>query len=658
LRTGHGRRGAPGGSSRVESKGRGNGSWKVSKSNELYQIDLWGDRFFKINAAGRVEVRANRQAPGCDLFELVEGLRRRGLSAPILLRFDQIIASRVRDIQGAFLRAMEEAGYVGEYRLAYPVKVNQQYQVVECVRHAGWAGPLALEVGSKPELLGVMAIHDVEGALLVCNGYKDREYIELALLATKIGRRVILVIEQLDELDLVLALSGQLDAEIELGIRMKPTSKGAGRWDESAGDRAKFGLSSWQILDVIRRLDAVGKKHWLKLLHFHVGSQITSIGAIQRVIREATRVYTEVATLCPSLRYFNAGGGLGVDYDGSRSTFHSSMNYTTEEYAETIVYAMKERCDETGVPTPDILTESGRATVAHHAVLVVEATDVSRAVEPLTEEESTDEPAQVVKDLLEIYENLTIRNCRESLHEALALREDVLEQFVHGDLSLASRARAERLLRLIFARVNELASGLRRPMEELAALQSELNDLYFCNFSIFQSVPDAWALDQLFPVMPIQRLDEEPDRQGVLADLTCDSDGRLDQFIDERGTSRSLRLHKVLPREPYYIGLFLVGAYQEILGDLHNLFGDTNAVHVNLDANGSPQLSAIVHGDTLQDVLQYVQFDGRHLYEQLRRACEKSIAQGRMNEDEARNLTRRYREAMNGYTYLVKEDNL
>ena len=631
--------------------------WKVTKSSDLYQIDLWGDRFFKINPRGRVEVRANRQA-GCDLFELVEGLRRRGLSAPILLRFDQIIANRVRDIQSAFARAIDGADYDGQYRLAYPVKVNQQYHVVECVRHAGLEDPLALEVGSKPELLGVMAIHDVEGALLICNGYKDREYIELALLATKIGRRVILVIEQLDELDLVLALSEQLDARIDLGMRMKPTSKGAGRWDESAGDRAKFGLSSWQILEVIKRLEAAGKKDWLKLLHFHIGSQITSINAIQRVMREATRVYTEIAVLCPSLCFFNAGGGLGVDYDGSRSTFHSSMNYSMKEYAETIVYALKESCGETGLPTPDILTESGRATVAHHAVLVVEATDVSRAVEPLTDEESMEESAQVVKDLLDVYQNLNIRNCRESLHEALAQREAVLEQFVHGDLSLVSRAKAERLLRLIVARVSELASGLRRPLEELEGLQSELNDLYFCNFSIFQSIPDSWAMDQLFPVMPIQRLDEEPDRQGVLADLTCDSDGRLDRFIDEHGTGRSLRLHKVLPHEPYYIGLFLVGAYQEILGDLHNLFGDTNAVHVSLDENGTPEISAIVHGDTLQEVLQYVQFDSRHLFERLRLACEKAIAGGRMSEDEARNLTRRYREAMNGYTYLVKEDNL
>ena len=364
-----------------EQRQRRKPRWKVTDSAELYQIDLWGGGFFKINAEGHLEVRPDRTGPACDLYELVEALRRRGLSTPVLFRFDQILRRRVRDIQEGFAAAIDEANYKGAYHLAYPVKVNQQYQVVECVRHAGTTGPLALEVGSKPELLGVLAIHDVPGALLICNGYKDSEYIELALMASKLGRRPIVVIEQLDELDLTLALSEKLGATVELGIRMKPTSKGAGRWQDSAGDRAKFGLNTWQILQVIDKLETAGKKDLLKLLHFHVGSQITSIGAITRVLREATRVYTEVATRCPSMCFFNAGGGLGVDYDGSRTTFHSSMNYSIREYAEEIVYALLERCDETGVPQPDIITESGRATVAHHSLLVVEATDVSRAVE-------------------------------------------------------------------------------------------------------------------------------------------------------------------------------------------------------------------------------------------------------------------------------------
>jgi len=647
-----------GGSSPLESldRVRPKPGWKPANSADLYQVDLWGDGFFRINPKGRLEVRPDRSGQGCDLFDLVQDLRRRGLSTPILFRFDQIVQSRVRGIQQGFAAAIDEAGYQGSYQLAYPVKVNQQFHVVECVRRAGNNGPLALEVGSKPELLGILAIHDERGALLICNGYKDSEYIELALLASKLGRRPIVVIEQLDELDLVLALSERLGATVELGLRMKPTSKGAGRWEDSAGDRAKFGLNSWQILQVVERLEAAGKTDLLKMLHFHVGSQITSIRAVTRVLREATRVYTEVAGRCSSMCLFNAGGGLGVDYDGSRTSFHSSINYSIREYAQEIVYGLLERCDEVGVPHPDIITESGRATVAHHSLLVVEATDVSPAVETAPEKRPDEDG--LVAEIRELYTDLNIRNCRETLHEAIVTREEVLEQFVHGSLGLAERATAERLLRAIVARIHELAADLRRPLEELASLQDELNDLYFCNFSLFQSVPDSWAMDQLFPVMPIQRLDEEPTQRGVLVDLTCDSDGRMDRFIDERGTSRSLRLHTVLPDEPYYIGIFLVGAYQEILGDLHNLFGDTNAVHVNLDRDGTPRVSDIVRGDTLQEALAYVQYDIEELLVRLRASCERAIREGRMSDGETRDMENRYRRALQGYTYLVREDNL
>jgi arginine decarboxylase len=630
--------------------------WKPANSADLYQVDRWGAGFFAVNDKGRLEVRPHRSELGCDLYELVQSLKRRGLSAPVLFRFDQIIQSRVRDIQSGFAINIEEAKYNGKYHLAYPIKVNQQFPVVECVRHSGTDGPLALEVGSKPELLGVLAIHDQPGALLICNGYKDREYIELTLLASKLGRRPILVIEQLDELDLALALSEELGTEIELGIRMKPTSKGAGRWQDSAGDRAKFGLDSWQILQVIERLEAAKKTSWLKLLHFHVGSQITSIRAITRVLREATRVYSEIATRCPSMCFFNTGGGLGVDYDGSRTTFHSSMNYSIREYAQEVVYALRDRCDEVGIPHPDIISESGRATVAHHSLLVVEATDVSLAVGYPPKMSGAQEG--MIADLETLYTELNIRNCRETLHEAIVLREEVLETFVRGDLTLAERALAERILRAIISRIHGMASELQRPLEELASLEAELNDVYFCNFSLFQSVPDSWALDQLFPVMPIQRLDEKPTRRGILADLTCDSDGQMDTFIDERGTTSSLRLHPVLPDEPYYLAIFLVGAYQEILGDMHNLFGDTNAVHVNLEADGTPQVSAVVRGDTLQEALRYVLFDTAVLFERQRISCEKAIDSGRMTDREAEDLQKRYRTALNGYTYLVREDDL
>ncbi|HXV77036.1 MAG TPA: biosynthetic arginine decarboxylase, partial [Candidatus Polarisedimenticolaceae bacterium] len=412
--------------------------WKLSEAEELYQVNAWGDGYFAINRDGHLEVRPDRRKQGCDLYRLVESLEQRGLTPPILLRFDQIVQDRVRRIQQAFHRVIEDSSYEGTYHLAYPIKVNQQYQVVEAVRTAGSNGPLALEVGSKPELLAVMAIHDIDGALLICNGYKDSEYIELALLAKKLGRRPVVVIEQLDEVRLVLQISEKLDTEIELGIRMKPSTKGAGRWDESAGERAKFGLSTWDVLKVAEQLAAVGKRDWLKLLHLHVGSQITSIGAITRVLREATRVYTEVAKLCPALCFFDAGGGLGVDYDGSRTSFHSSMNYSVAEYAEEVVYAILERCKETGVPHPDIITESGRATVAHHAMLVVEATDTSRARVPLPEDGTPGTDHEVVHYLRELHAGLTLKNCRETLHEALVMRDEMLEQFIRGDLSLVA----------------------------------------------------------------------------------------------------------------------------------------------------------------------------------------------------------------------------
>jgi len=629
--------------------------WKISESEELYQVGAWGNGYFAINQRGRLEVRPERSEKSCDLFELVQSLQQRGLTPPILLRFDQILRDRVAAIQGAFRKAIEESRYGGRYHLAYPIKVNQQFQVVEAVRLAGVESPLALEVGSKPELLAVMAIHDLPGALLICNGYKDSEYIELALLAKKLGRRPIIVIEQLDEIDLVLQLSAKLGTEIELGIRIKPTTKGAGRWDESAGERAKFGLSSWDVLKVVDKLNAVGKGGWLKLLHLHVGSQITSIGAVTRVLREATRVYSEVAAMCPSLCFFDAGGGLGVDYDGSRTSFHSSINYSVDEYAREVVYAVLERCQETGIPHPDIITESGRATVAHHAVLIIEATDVSRAIVPLPEDGAPGTEHELVLYLNELHRDLTLKNCRETLHEALVLRDEVMEQFIRGDLNLAGRAAAERVLRHIVAKIHDLASDLRRPLEELPRLKNELDDLYFCNFSIFQSIPDSWALDQLFPVMPIQRLHEEPGRQAVLADLTCDSDGRLDRFIDARGLQRSIRLHPILPDEPYYVGIFLIGAYQEILGDLHNLFGDTNAVHVNLEDDGTPQFTKIVRGDTMRQVLEYVQFSTAELVERLRLASEVAMREGRMTAPDVRALEARYREALGSYTYLIRE---
>jgi arginine decarboxylase len=633
-------------------------SWKASDSADLYQIDAWGRGYFTINDKGHVVVRPKgRKGPGCDLFDLVRRLQRQGISSPVLFRFDDMIRDRVRTIEQAFLEAIREADYNGSYRLAYPVKVNPQYHVVETVRRAGTINPLAVEVGSKSELLAVMAIHDQPGALLICNGYKDSEYLELAMLAAKLGRRVIVVIEQLDEVELVLRLHERLGVDLTLGVRMKPISKGAGRWDESAGEKAKFGLTALEIIRAVELLHAADKRDWLKLLHYHVGSQITSIRAVTRVLREATRVYTELAALCPSMCMFNAGGGLGVDYDGSRTSFHSSMNYSVAEYATEIVYELMERCKETGVPQPDIITESGRATVAQHAVLVVEATDMLRGVGPSNGIGDVPTEHPLLKGLVELYEGLTVKNCRETLHEAMVIRDDVLEQFVRGDLSLADRGHAERALRLLIAKLHGLADQLKRPLEELKRLEPELYDICFCNFSVFQSIPDSWAIDQLFPIMPIHRLREEPTRDAVLADLTCDSDGKVDRFIDVRGVRRALRLHAVVPKQPYHLGVFLIGAYQEILGDLHNLFGDTNAVHVALDPDGHPRFKSVVRGDSMREVLTYVQYSPSELFERLQSASENALLAGRISEDEAHAIDRRYREALDGYTYLVTEDD-
>lgn len=632
--------------------------WKVSDSVELYQIDSWGGPYFSVDPAGRVNVHPKgRRGPSCDLHSLVLRLLRRGISTPVLFRFDDVIRDRVRTIQQAFARAIEETDYTGSYHLAYPVKVNPQAHVVETVRSSGSRGPLAIEVGSKPELLAVMAIHDQPGAMLICNGYKDTEYLELAMLAAKLGRRTIIVIEQFDEVELVLGLHQRMGIAVELGVRMKPSSKGAGRWDESAGEKAKFGLNSSDIIRAVNALDRAGKKDWLKLLHFHVGSQVTSIGAVTRVLREATRMYTELAGLCPGLCMFNAGGGLGVDYDGSRTSFHSSVNYTVAEYAQEVVYELMERCKETGVPHPDIITESGRATVAHHSVLVVEATDMLRGVNSSSGIAGTPRDHPLVATLIDLYEDLTVKNCRETLHEAMIVRDDVMEQFVRGDLSLEQRGHAERVLRHLIARLHGMSEELKRPLEELSRLEPELYDTYFCNFSVFQSIPDSWAIDQLFPIMPIHRLAEKPTRNAVLADLTCDSDGKVDRFIDLRGMRRALRLHPVRQRTPYYLGVFLIGAYQEILGDLHNLFGDTNAVHVTLDEDGRPDFSHVVRGDTMREVLEYVQFSSDELFERLQNASELALKDGRITDEEARAIDRRYREALDGYTYLVSEDH-
>lgn len=629
--------------------------WNVSKSAALYGIDNWGEGYFAINSQGNVVVRPDRGSAEIDISTLVGSLVQRGIHVPVLLRFDGIIRDRVQRIFTAFNKAIEESGYAGRYRGVFPIKVNQQRHVVDCVRLAGRESRLGLEVGSKPELIAVLAMHDTPGALLLCNGYKDKEYIELALMSRKLGRRAIIIIEQLSEVDQVLNISQQLGIDAEVGLRMKPVTKGSGRWESSAGDQAKFGLSTSEIMIAIDTFKKHNRSDWIKLLHFHVGSQITSITAIKRVLKEATRMYTEVASLCPSLSFFDVGGGLAVDYDGSKTNFDSSMNYTLEEYARDVVYAIFEACSEAKISPPDIVTEAGRAITAQHSVLITEVVDVAPTLDVVTVLQAPPTEHAVLKELEYLHNNLNIKNLQETLHDVLAQRDEILSRFIQGDLSLPERAWADTSFWHVLAKIESLSRDLKYKPEDLEKVSDWLKDTYFCNFSVFQSMPDSWAIDQLFPILPIHRLGDEPARRAILADMTCDSDGKIDRFIDLKDVKRYINLHPMKNGAPYYIGIFLVGAYQEILGDLHNLFGDTNAVHVDLDAEGHPVLTHVVEGDSVREALSYVQYEPQDLVERFRVSIERGLKEGSISPEDSAKLQRRYRGALEGYTYLSVE---
>lgn len=628
--------------------------WTPKNSSDLYRVEAWGSGYFSVSPKGALQVHPKRDTNSIDLHELVTSLVQRGIEAPILIRFDDIIRDRVHFIQTAFQDAIKEVNYRGNYRITYPIKVNQQRHVVDIVRLAGKDNLLGLEVGSKPELLAVLAIHDTPGALLLCNGYKDNEYIELALMARRIERRSIIIVEQLYELQMIMDQAAKLGIDAEIGLRMKPVTKGSGRWESSSGENAKFGLTTHEIVTAVKKLKEAGKSHWLKLLHFHIGSQITSISALKQVLRETTRVYVELAKDCPSISMLDVGGGLGVDYDGSRSNFASSMNYTTGEYARDIVIAVGEACDEANIPHPDLISESGRAIIAHHSILITEALDVAPVFGILTDlgTPPTDNP--ILVRLCEMYNDLSIKNCHETWNDAVDLRDQILELFIRGDLTLSERAFAETGLKHLVAKVRNLAANLKYIPEDLEKVDNEMRDLYFCNFSVFQSLPDIWAIDQLFPVMPIHRLDSEPKRKAFIADLSCDSDGKIDKFIDLKDVNNFVRLHELENGSPYYLGVFLVGAYQEILGDLHNLFGDTNAVHVSLDAEGHLEIGHVVEGDSVREVLSYVEYDLQDLVDRLRISVDKCLRKGSLKPEEAAKLQKRYKEALEGYTYLVK----
>jgi len=626
--------------------------WSVTDASELYEIDRWGKGFFSIAPDGHVRVHATPEAEhAIDLKQLVDHLQLRGIGLPILVRFKDVLRQRMADIHKAFQTAIDQNQYDGRYTCVYPIKVNQQRQVVEEVLDFGRAYGFGLEAGSKPELLAVVAMTDNETPI-ICNGFKDGEFIETAMLAHKMGRRIIPVVEKYTELELILRYAQKVGVRPAIGMRVKLAARGGGRWQSSGGYRSKFGLTVAEIRYGLDELRAHGMEDCFKLLHFHLGSQIPNIGIVKGALNEAARIYAELVKEGAGLEYIDVGGGLGVDYDGSQTNFESSVNYTLEEYAGDVVYHIQSVCDDAGVRHPTIVSESGRAVVAYHSVLVFNVLGVSGFDErEVPEAGAPEELEQPIIDLRDTFQSLTAHNAVESYHDAQGALDMALNLFNAGYLPLDQRCQAEMLFWSICARLRNLVQQMDEVPEDLQELDDTLADTYFCNFSLFQSIPDAWAIDQLFPVMPIHRLNEAPTRQAILGDITCDSDGKLDQFIDRRDVRRTLALHR-FTGEPYYIGVFLVGAYQEILGDLHNLFGDTHAVHVSLDPAGEVVLDSMIKGDTVREVLDYVEFNGDALVARLRDSVEAAVRAGRMDLEESGRLLRFYEDGLHGYTYL------
>src|SRR5882757_10582199 len=628
--------------------------WTVADSSETYGIKAWSQGYFSVNDVGHVVCHPQGPEAGTiDLKELVDEVVRRGINLPLLIRFSDILKSRVVELHEAFRRAIADFNYKGDYRGVYPIKVNQHRYVVEEIVQFGRPYHYGLEAGSKPELLAVMGMLDDEEALIICNGYKDEEYIETALMASKLGRTVLIVVEKFSELPLIAETAKKVGVRPRIGIRVKLAAKGSGRWEASGGDRSKFGLSTREVVEAISFLRQNDLLNCFELLHFHLGSQISAINAVKNALREAGRFFVEVVKLGAPLKYFDAGGGLGVDYDGSQTNFASSMNYTMQEYANDIVFSLQEICDSAGVAHPNIVSESGRAIVAHHSMLVIDILGVGEFDVGKAPEQVAPTASRTVQNLFETHRDISRKNVLEAYHDALEYKDQALQLFNLGNLSLSERVVAEDIFWAICQKIRKIVRELRDVPEDLEGLERALSDTYFCNFSMFQSLPDIWAIDQLFPIMPIHRLGEEPTRRAVLADITCDSDGKIDHFIDRRDVKSVLELHPVNGQD-YYLGVFLIGAYQEILGDLHNLFGNTNTVHVSLAAGGGYQIEHVVTGDTVTDVLKYVSYAREDLVARVRRFAELAVRANRMSLEETRSMLRLYEEGLAGYTYLER----
>ena len=627
--------------------------WSLQDAHDLYNIRNWGKGYFSINKRGCVAVHPYKDPEqSIDLKDLVDQLIQRGIELPILLRFTDILRHRIGEMHDAFTAAITDSGYQGGYIGVYPIKVNQQRQVVEEFLNFGQPYRFGLECGSKPELLAVLALTHQKDVPIICNGFKDDDYIEMVIFAQKIGKLVIPVVEKFNELDLILRYAENLKVRPVLGVRVKLSARGAGRWRLSSGDRSKFGLTVTELLRLVEILKEQGKEDCLKLLHFHLGSQITNIHNIKNAMTEISRIYVELVRDGAGLEYLDVGGGLGVDYDGSQTNFESSVNYTLQEYANDVVFRVKTVCDEAGVKPPTIVTESGRATVAYHSVLVFNVLGVSRFVVEAVPEEIPEDSPQPLHDLLSLYRDISKKNLLESYHDAVQAYDDLLTSFNLGYLSLEQRSLGERLYYCAAQKILRIVKSMDYVPEELDGLEPLLADTFFCNFSVFQSLPDSWAVQQLFPVMPIHRLRDEPRRRGILADITCDSDGKVDKFIDLKDVKKALELHEVEEGE-YYLAAFLVGAYQEILGDLHNLFGDTNSVHVSLDENGNINVDTVVKGDTVQEVLSYVQYSVSELIAQVRKDVEDALRERRITLEESARFLKFYEEGTRAYTYLT-----
>ena len=654
---------------KLSSAGTGNGGsrknnpaqpWQVLDSEELYHVNAWGKGYFSINAAGHVVVRPDTQPDReIDLYEVVEGLKARDLTTPVVVRFSDILAHRLKNIHLAFAQAIAENDYKNRYAAVFPIKVNQQRLVVEEVYRYGKEFGFGLEAGSKPELLAVMAMTEsTADRLIICNGFKDDSYIEAVTLATKLGRTIIPVVENFDELGLILAHSQTYGVRPRIGVRVKLFSEGSGRWRDSAGEKSKFGLFVTEIMELFNILKSHDMLDCLQLVHCHPGSQLQDIRRVKDAINELAHVYAELKLMGAGLQYIDVGGGLGVDYDGSGTNFSSSMNYTLNEYASDVVYRIASVCNARNIPHPMIISESGRAVAAYHSVLIFDTLGKSALDKfqvtgnEVAEYNGAQELPAPVKDLAVAYRSVNERRLVECYHDALTAREQTLQMFTIGLMSLEFRALAERLYWATLARIRDACRKLERMPEELGDLEVILSDTYFCNFSVFQSLPDSWAIDQLFPIMPVHRLDERPTRLGVLADITCDSDGKIDHFVSLRDVKRTLELHELKDGEKYYLAAFLVGAYQETLGDLHNLFGDTHVVHIRLHDEGGWWIEEIVKGDTANKVLEYMEYDVAELAPALSRDCERAIRDGRMTIAETQKLKRFYEGELDGYSYL------